>query len=61
MAAPDLSSLTLAELAALDGAVRCAIAAARAGGGDFTADLMADAEGVSVVFTILLKSQAERT
>ncbi len=51
-AAPDLSALTLPELRALDRALRLAVAAAKVAGGDFDCALMADAEGVSVTFTV---------
>lgn len=54
--APDLSALTLPELRALNVAVGVAIAAAKAvaesGGGSFDCAILADAEGVSVTFTI---------
>ena len=45
---PDLSTLTLPQLRAWDAALRAAIAAAEASGGG-GADLIADADGVSVV------------
>jgi hypothetical protein len=50
---PDLDALTLPELVALGRALGMALAAAKAGeGGAFDCALMADAEGVSVTFTI---------
>jgi hypothetical protein len=49
----DLDALTLPELIALGRALGMALAAAKAGGGDpFDCALMADAEGVSVTFTV---------
>lgn len=50
-----LAALTLPELRALDRALRAAIAAAEAGGGGFEAAILADADGVSVTFTIPLQ------
>lgn len=50
--APDLSALTLPELRALSVALGVAIAAAKAGGAQIDCALLADAEGVSVTFTI---------
>lgn len=48
---PDLAALSLPELHAWQAALRGAIAALKASGGGEVA-LMADAEGVSVIFTV---------
>jgi hypothetical protein len=54
---PDLDAMTLPQLRALDAALRAAIAAAGAGGGEIS--LHADADGVSVVVSFLFRNPDE--
>ena len=58
---PDFDTIPLAELTAWKRALDAALAAAEAAGGDdFEAAILADAEGVSVVFTIPLSPSQPR-
>ncbi len=59
MSLPDLTAMPIAQLRAWSSAVAAAIAALEAAGGGEVA-LFADAEGVSVTFTIPINPQPEQ-